>query len=108
VQPGELATGGDTRVFVSSLTEGLLEFNTDSNDLVRGENDGVNIPTNAGVAVDSKRRIYAIEAGGCVAGQPGIAHVLDEELQEIQAITLQRCSAGSLVVRIGLQPGDTL
>jgi hypothetical protein len=106
--PGDLATDGQSRVFVSSLTEGLLEFNTDSNSVVRGEAAGIPIPSNSGVAVDSKGRVYAIEAGGCVAGQPGVAHVLDEELEEIGRITLGRCSAGATVVRIGLEAGDTL
>jgi hypothetical protein len=101
--PGDLATDGRSRVFVSSRTEGLLEFNTDSNAVVRGEAAGIGIPSNTGVAVDSKGRVYAIEAGGCVAGQPGVAHVLDEELVEIGRITLGRCSASATVVRIGLE-----
>jgi len=107
--PGDLATDGQSRVFVSSFTEGLLEFNTDSNAVVRGEGDGITIPTNSGVAVDSKDRVYAIEAGECVAGRPGVAHVLDEELLEIGRITLERCSAGATVVQIGLEPaGNSL
>ncbi len=106
--PGDLATDGESRVFVSSLTEGLLEFDTDSNSVVRGEAEGIAIASNAGVAVDSKRRVYAIEAGGCAPGQPGVAHVLDEELEEIGRITLGRCSAGATVVRIGLEVVDTL
>ena len=93
---------------MSSFTEGLLEFNTDSNAVVRGEAAGIAIPSNSGVAVDSKGRVYAIEAGGCAARQPGVAHVLDEELEEIGRITLGRCSAGATVVRIGLEIGDTL
>ena len=36
-------------------------------------------------------------------GQVGVAHVLDEELEEIGRITLGRCSAGAAVVRIGLE-----
>jgi hypothetical protein len=106
--PGQLATDGQSRVFVSSFTEGLLEFNTDSNSVVRGDANGIGIASNTGVAVDSKRRVYAIEAGGCVAGHPGVAHVLDEELVEIGRITLGRCSAGATVVRIGLEPGANL
>jgi hypothetical protein len=101
--PGQVATDGGTRVFVSSLAEGLLEFNTDSNAVVVGEGEGIPIPTNSGVAVDSDARVYAIEAGGCALGQPGIAHVLDEELAEIRLIQLGRCSAGALVVRIGVE-----
>jgi DNA-binding beta-propeller fold protein YncE len=106
--PGDLATDGQSRVFVSSFTEGLLEFNTDSNAVVRGEGAGIAIPSNSGVAADSKGRVYAIEAGECVAGRRGVAHVLDEELEEIGRITLGRCSAGATVVRIGLEASDIL
>ena len=98
--PGEAATDGRSRVFVSSLAEGLLEFNTDSNAVIRGEGDGIPIPTNAGVAVDSEGRVYAIEAGLCASGR-GVAHVLDEELQEIRLIPAGRCATSALVVRIG-------
>jgi hypothetical protein len=104
--PGDLATDGRSRIFVSSFSEGLLEFDTDRNAVVRGEGDGIAITTNAGVAVDSKRRVYAIEAGGCTAGRPGIVHVLDVELEEIRRIPLERCSAGARVVRIGLVAGQ--
>jgi hypothetical protein len=106
--PGDLATDGRSRVFVSSFTGGLLEFNTDSNAVVRGEEEGIPIPSNTGVAVDSEGRVYAVEAGGCAAGEPGVAHVLDEELEEIGRITLGRCSAGATVVRIGQEGTDSL
>ena len=104
--PGGLATDGRSRIFVSSLTEGLLEFNTDSNAVVRGEGEGLPIPTNTGVAVDSEGRVYAIEAGPCAPGEPGFAHVLDEELVEIRSIQLGRCPTAATVVRIGVDPSD--
>jgi hypothetical protein len=103
--PGAAASGGRARVFVSSLAEGLLEFNTDSNAVVRGEGEGIPIPANTGVAVDSRGRVYAVEAGDCTPGQPGFAHVLDEELAEVGRITLGRCAAGAVVVSIGLDAG---
>jgi hypothetical protein len=103
--PGDAASDGGSRVFVSSLTEGLLEYDTDSNAVVRGEGEGIPIPTNTGVTVDSEGRIYAIEAGACDPGRAGFAHVLDEELEEIDRITLGRCSAGAVVVRIGGEAG---
>ena len=106
--PGGLATDGRSRVFISSFTEGLLEFNTDSNAVVRGEAAGIPIPSNSGVAVDSQGRVYAIEAGPCAPGQPGVAHVLDQELEEIGRITLGRCSAGATVVQIGLETTGSL
>jgi hypothetical protein len=101
--PGEMATDGGARVFVSSRIEGLLEFNTDSNAVVRGEGEGLPIPTNSGVAVDSEGQVYAIEAGQCAPGQPGLAHVLDEELEEIRLIQLGRCPGAAVVVRIGVE-----
>jgi len=106
--PGEIASDGRSRVFVSSLAEGLLEFNTDSNAVVKGEGDGIPIPTNVGVAVDSDGRVYAIEAGACAPREPGFAHVLDEELEEIRLIQLGRCAAGAVVVRIGVEAGGEL
>jgi hypothetical protein len=97
--PGDLASDGDARVFVSSLREGVLEFNTDSNAVVRGVGDGVDIPSNSGVAVDSERRLYAIEAGDCTAGT-GVAHVLNEELEEIERLPLGRCPGPARVVKV--------
>ena len=97
--PGDIASDGGSRVFISSLAEGLLEFDTDSNAVIRGEGEGVPIPTNSGVAVDSEGRVYAIEAGPCLAGQPGLTHVLDEDLVEIRLIQLGRCPTSALVAR---------
>ena len=74
VTPGDLATDGGARIFVSSLKEGVLEFNTDSNAVVRGIGQGLDVPSNSGVAVDSERRLYAIAAGDCTAGS-GSPHV---------------------------------
>jgi hypothetical protein len=57
------------------------------------------------VAVDSEGRVYAIESGTCEPGQPGIAHVLDEQLVGIRLIQLGRCAGFALVVRIGVEQG---
>ena len=90
----------EERVFVSSFAEGLLEFNADSNEVVRGAGEGVDIPSNAGVAVDGAGRVYAIESGPCQGGAPGTAHVLNADLEEIDAIPLGECAAGAAVVEI--------
>jgi hypothetical protein len=89
-RPGDLASDGDARVFISSPTEGLLEFSTDSNAVVRGAGHGVDIPLNTGVAIDSRGRVYAVEAADCEAGS-GFAHVLDEDLAEVGQVGLGRC-----------------
>jgi len=90
----------ENRVYVSSFAEGLLVFDSDSNQVVRGAGNGVAIPLNAGVAVDGQGRVYGIESGPCQGGEPGMAHVLDLELEEVSAIPLGECSAGALVTEI--------
>jgi hypothetical protein len=52
------------------------------------------------VAVDNLGLVYAIESGPCQGGQPGTAHVLDEELEEVRTISLGECTAGAAVVEI--------
>jgi hypothetical protein len=99
VTPGDLATDGRARIFVSSLREGVLEFNTDSNAVVRGVGQGLDIVSNSGVAVDSDRRLYAIAAGDCASGN-GMAHVFNEELEEIDSIPLGRCPGPAKVVKV--------
>jgi hypothetical protein len=106
VTPGDLATDGGARIFVSSLREGVLEFNTDSNAVVRGIGEGLDIVSNSGVAVDSERRLYAIAAGDCAAGS-GQAHVFNEELEEIDSIPLGRCPGPARVVKVSQDATDS-
>ena len=96
----QAVAASESRVFVSSFAEGLLEFNTDSNEVVRGAGKGVPIPGNSGVAVDGQGRVYAIASGPCQGGQPGTAHVLDADLEEVETIALGECAAGAVVVEI--------
>ena len=69
--PGAITTDGGERLFVSSFAEGLMEFNTRTRAVVLGVGQGVNIPGNSAIAVDSKDRIYAISTGPCQGGQAG-------------------------------------
>ena len=98
--PGNVAADADARIFVSSYSEGVMEFNLDSNKVVRGAGEGVPIASNATVAVDSKGRVYGIETGPCSGGRAGRAHVLDEDLEETGTIMLGECPVGSAVVQI--------
>ncbi len=99
--PGQAATDGETSVFVSSTVEGLLAFDTDSNKVVRGTGEGLPVPGNTGVAVDSRRRVYVLESGSCAGPAAGLAHVFTEDLQEeLRTVTLGRCPAAALTVRI--------
>ncbi len=93
--PGNVAADADARIFVSSYSQGVMEFNLDSNKVVRGAGHGRRHPeSNATVAVDSKGRVYGIETGPCSGGQVGTAHVLDAKLEETGTIALGECPVG--------------
>jgi len=98
--PGNVASDGGSHLFVSSFTEGVMEFDLDSNKVVLGAGHGIQIPGNSAVAADSKGRLYAIESGPCSGGEPGRAHVFDATLTEIRTITLGECPTGATVVQI--------
>lgn len=89
--PGALAADGGERLFISSFSEGLMEFNTRTRGVVLGAGSGIAIPGNSAVEVDSKGRIYAISTGPCSGGTPGIAHVLKANLTETSTIPLGEC-----------------
>ncbi|MEZ4412686.1 MAG: hypothetical protein R2910_06870 [Gemmatimonadales bacterium] len=97
--PGDVATDGGDRLFVSSFTEGLMEFNIATRTLVLGAGDGIPIPDNSGVAVDSDGQVYAI-SGGCAGGGGGEAHILRADLTEKKTVALGVCAIGSAVTRI--------
>ncbi|HOX19640.1 MAG TPA: hypothetical protein PLI70_01810 [Gemmatimonadales bacterium] len=97
--PGNLATDGGDRLFISSFTEGLMEFDIATRTVVLGAGDGLPIPDNSGVAVDSEGRIYAISAG-CGGGADGVAHVLRPDLTERSVVALGSCAIGTAVTSI--------
>lgn len=98
--PGNLATDGVSRLYISSFAEGLMEFDTEGKELLRGAGNGVPIQGNSAVAVDSKGRVYAIESGPCQGGNPGFAHVLDTAFVAKSTITLGECPSGAVTVQI--------
>jgi len=98
--PGNLATDGVSKLYVSSFAEGLMEFDMETNQVLRGAGNGVAIPGNSAVAVDSKGRIYAIASGSCQGGHPGTAHVLDSTLVQKSTITLGECPSGAITIQI--------
>ena len=95
--PGDLASDGGDRLLISSRTEGLMEFDTAERSVVRGEGNGVAIPGNSGVALDSRGRIYALEAG---CSDNGIVHVLRPDFTEIRSIPVGQCATQVLLARV--------
>lgn len=104
--PGNVAADPDSRIFISSFSEGVMEFDLDSNKVIRGAGEGITFASgNSTVAVDSKGRVYGIETGPCSGGRPGTAHVLDASpaqvgLAQTGTIVLGECPSGSAVVQI--------
>ena len=98
--PRAVSSDGEARIFVSSTSEGLMEFNTDSNKVVRGAGEGILVPNNTSAAVDSRHRVYAVESGSCQGTQPGTLHVFDAELEKQRTFPLGGCSTGAIVVEV--------
>lgn len=95
--PGDLTADGGDRLLISSRTEGLMEFDSAERAVVRGEGNGVVIPANSGVAVDSQGRIYALEAG---CSGSGILHVLRPDFTEIRRVPVGQCASQALLARV--------
>jgi len=98
--PGQIAGDRGERIFVSSLTEGLMEFNTRTRTVVRGAGKGIPVQNNAGVAVDSRSQIYAIDAGLCSGFANGRARVFRPDLTEVRTISLGLCSGAAAMALI--------
>jgi len=97
--PGNVASDGSDRLFVSSFTEGVMEFDIATRTVVLGAGDGIPIPDNSAVAVDSDGRVYAISAG-CGGGAGGEVHILRPTLTEQALVPLGVCAIGTAVTRI--------
>jgi hypothetical protein len=95
--PGDLASDEGDRLLISSRTEGLMEFDTAERKVVRGEGNGVAIAGNTGVAVDSRGRIYALEAG---CSNNGIVLVLRPDFTEIRSVPVGQCASQVLLARV--------
>ena len=95
--PGDLTADGGDRLLISSRTEGLMEFDTADRAVLRGEGNGVPIPANTGVAVDSQGRVYALEAG---CADSGSLHVLRSDFTEIRTVAVGQCATQVLLARV--------
>lgn len=106
VGPGDLTAGREDRLLISSRTEGLMEFDTAERAVVRGEGNGIPIPGNSGVAVDSQGRIYALESG---CSDNGRVHLLRPDFSEIRSIAVGQCATQALLARVppaGVETAD--
>jgi hypothetical protein len=92
--PGHIAVDSERdRLYVGSLSEGLMVYDLASGTMVRGAGNGI-LESVSGVSVDGRGRVYAIAYGNCV-DQPGTASVIDPETLAVAGtIALGGCSTG--------------
>lgn len=100
VRPGQIAADRTERIFVSSATEGLLEFNTRIRAVTRGAGQGIPVLGSAGVAVTEGNSIFAVEPGSCTSGSRGRARQYRANLTEVGTFSLGRCAGAAATARI--------
>jgi hypothetical protein len=85
-----------------------MEFDTAERAVIRGEGNGIPVPGNTGVAVDSQGRIYALEAGCSDNGQ---VHLLRPDFSEIRSVGVGQCATQAVLARVppaGVEATDDL
>jgi hypothetical protein len=87
-------------IFISSPSEGLMLFDVVDRKVLRGASNGVAVPDNSSVAVDSDGLVYALESGSCAGGAAGKVHILRPNVSEIRTVNVGRCASGSLITAI--------
>lgn len=97
---GSVTDNGGSRLYVSSLTQGLMVFDLLNRQVLRGAGNGIAIPDNSGVAVDAAGRPYVLESGPCTTGSTGKLHILRTNLTESRAVTVPECPVAALVTEI--------
>jgi hypothetical protein len=97
---GQIAADRGERIFVSSRTEGLMEFNTRTRTLTRGEGNGLPVVANSGVAVTSGNFILAVEAGLCSGASNGRAREFHPDLTETRSLPLGACAGAAAIALI--------
>lgn len=99
ILPNDLASDRRERLFVTSQSEGLMEFNTRTRRVVRGAGAAIPLQSGAAVAVDDEGLIYAIESGPC-NGAPGRIRVFRPDLTEARIVPAGVCAVDVVIVKL--------
>jgi hypothetical protein len=100
VLPNNLASDRRERLFVTSETEGLMEFNTRTRRIVRGAGSGIPLQGATAAAVDGTGIIYAVESGSCSGLGSGRVRVFRSDLTEVRVILTGNCSIAATQVKL--------
>jgi DNA-binding beta-propeller fold protein YncE len=88
-----------SRLLVASLTEGILEVNTNIRAVTRGPGDGVKPGGHgiSGLAIDLRGRVYAVDPGVCTG--PGTVHILTAppDYREVHSVAVGGCPATAAI-----------
>jgi hypothetical protein len=102
--PGRMASDGRERLFITSASQGLMEFNTRTRRVVRGAGAGIPLVSGVAAAVDANAQVYAAESGTCVAGNRGRVRIFRPDLTEARVVATGVCSADAAVVDLPPPP----
>ena len=106
--PAAITSDGSERLFIASVPDGLMEFNTRNRRVVRGAGDGILGNNIVAAAVDAEGRIYAIEGGDCTSAPTGRLRVFRADLTESRNLGLGACPVALTFVQpSGLVTGPT-
>ena len=98
--PGRLATDGRERLFIVSPSQGLMEFNTRTRRVVRGEGAGIPLVNGTAAAVDAGAQVYAVESGPCTTGGTGRVRIFRPDLTEARVVPSGACSSDAAIVNL--------
>ena len=98
--PNSLASDRRERLFVTSESEGLMEFNTRTRRVVRGAGEGIPLQGATAAAVDGTGLIYAVESGSCSELVSGRVRVFRADLTEVRVVLTGNCSIAAAQVQL--------
>jgi DNA-binding beta-propeller fold protein YncE len=98
--PNNLASDRRERLFVTSESEGLMEFNTRTRRVVRGAGSGIPLQGATAAAVDGAGLIYAVESGSCSDLVSGRVRVFRSDLTEVRVVLTGSCSVAATQVKL--------
>ena len=105
VAPRFLASDGGDRLYIASVSEGLMVFDTRDRRIVRGAGQGVPLDLPLGILSDALGNIYVLEAGPCMGGGTARVRVFGSDLVPRRDIDINSCPAAMALTEI---PADLI
>jgi len=99
-----MASDGRERLFITSRSQGLMEFNTRTRRVVRGAGTAIPLVDGLAAAVDGDGQVYVVESGPCTPGAPGRVRVFRPDLTEAHVVPAGLCPVDAAVVNLPSRP----